>query len=306
MAPPNDNENRERTVIITEKVDIGEKQGREEPYLIQISGRETGQTYHLQGTVIKIGRDASNTIALEDPHVSRNHAEIHINGEKQIVIKDLGSTNGIFVNGTKVNEANLNDGDKILIGTRLYFKFSYQDAVEQNYQQSIFKAANIDNLTQLYNKKYFIDALSKEFSYSKRNLQPLSLLMVDIDYFKKINDTYGHPAGDLVLKVIGAIILKNTRLENIACRFGGEEFAIILRTVKAETAFTISERLRKMIEAETINYRSQLIRCTLSIGIASMDNESYDTIEDFIRAADENLYSAKELGRNRSIQKKAA
>ena len=296
----------DKTVIITEKVEVAERSSSFEPYLIQISGRETGQMYNLSGRIIKMGRDAECQISLDDPHVSRFHAEIVSRGKNSIVIRDIGSTNGVFVNGKKITETGLMDGDKILIGTRLYFKFCYQDAVEQNYQQSLFRAANIDNLTQLYNKKYFLDVLSKEFSYSKRNHQPLSLMMTDVDHFKKINDSYGHPAGDLVLKTVGQYLLKNLRLENIACRYGGEEFAIILRNASGDQALFVAERLRKSIESERIHYLGKVIQITISIGIATLDGNNFETIDDLIKRADEYLYEAKEMGRNRTVLKQAA
>jgi len=277
-----------------------------EPYLIQISGRETGQMYHLTGRTMKLGRDPTCQITLEDPHISRNHAEIICRSPTEIIIRDIGSTNGVFVNGKRITEQLLTDGDKILIGTRLYFKFCYQDAVDQNYQQNLFRAANIDGLTQLYNKKYFVDVLSKEFSFSKRNNQPLSLMMIDVDHFKKINDTYGHMAGDLVLKCVGQYLQKNLRLENIGCRYGGEEFAIILRNVTGDQALAIAERLRTSIEQEKINYRGKTIQITVSIGIATLQEENFDTIDDLIQKADEFLYEAKESGRNRTSFKKAA
>jgi two-component system cell cycle response regulator len=301
-----DDDKFDKTVIITEKVDINERATTYEPYLIQISGRETGQMYHLTGNSIVLGRDSTCQIILDDPHISRQHCEIIVKHLNDITIRDNGSTNGIFVNGKKVIEQQLLDGDKILVGTRLYFKFCYQDAVDQNYQQNLFRAANIDALTQLYNKKYFIDVLSKEFSYAKRNEQPLSLLMLDVDHFKKINDTHGHVAGDLVLKSIGQYLQKHLRLENISARYGGEEFAIILRNVESDMALHIGERLRKSIESEKTNYRGAGIQVTVSIGIATMEKDNFETIEDFIRCADDFLYEAKEQGRNRTVLKKAA
>jgi two-component system, cell cycle response regulator len=306
VSQKDDGESRDKTVIITEKVDITERSAVYEPYLIQISGRETGQMYNLSGRTTRLGRDPSCQIILDDPHVSRVHAEIVCTDGKQIYIKDAGSTNGVFVNGKKVTEQSLSDGDKILIGTRLYFKFAYQDAVDQNYQQNLFRAANIDGLTQLYNKKFFIDVLSKEFSFSRRNVQPLSLLMIDIDHFKAVNDTYGHMAGDLVLKCVGQYLLKHLRLENIAARYGGEEFSIILRNVDDNQALMIAERLRRAIEGEKIAFRGNILQVTISIGIATLDGKNFETIEDLIHKADEHLYEAKENGRNRIVMKKVA
>lgn len=304
--PMSDHEEKsEKTVIITTKVDGNDRTPALEPYLIQLSGRETGQTFNLTNRNVKIGRDATCEISLDDPHISRHHAELRWQNDRAI-LKDLGSTNGIVVNGKRISEQVLNDGDKILIGTRLYFKFCYQDSTEQNYQQNLFKAANIDSLTQVYNKKFFSDILSKEFSFSKRNNQPLSLLMIDIDHFKKINDSFGHMAGDHVLKIIGAMLKTSLRMENIACRYGGEEFSIILRNVHSDLALQIAERLRKTIEAEKIAFQGNTIVVTVSIGVATLDGNNFDTMEDLIQCADRSLYEAKETGRNRTVLKKAA
>lgn len=292
-------------MIITDRFETGEKSSSLEPYLIQISGRETGQMHRLGGKDMSLGRDPTCEIMLDDPHVSRTHARI-LSAGKNLVLKDEGSTNGVFVNGKKIIEHTLQDGDKILIGTRLYFKFCYQDTVEQNYQQNLFRAANIDALTQLYNKKYFLDVLSKEFSFSRRNKNPLSLMMIDIDFFKKVNDSYGHLAGDQVLKSLGQALLKQLRLENIACRYGGEEFSVILRNVSADHALTIAERLRMSVEAEKVIFKETPISITISIGIATFESDNYSTQEDLILTADRHLYEAKENGRNRTVLKKAA
>ena len=296
----------EKTVIVSLRNDNQNEQrpSAPEPYLIQISGRATGQMFALKNRVLKIGRDSQCQVILDDPQVSRNHAEIvWIDGKP--VLRDLGSTNGVCVNGTKVQEQELQNGDKVLIGTRMYFKFAYQDVIDQSYQQNIFKAANIDALTQLYNKKFFIDSLQREFSFSKRSGQALSLMMIDVDYFKKLNDTYGHLAGDQVLKVVGQHLLKNLRLENIACRYGGEEFAVILRNVTGDLALQIAERLRTSLEKEKIPYRNQTLGITVSIGIATYADGNLETAEDLVLKADENLYNAKENGRNRTVLKAA-
>ncbi len=295
----------EETIIFSEKTEKSTATGvhqKVEPYLIQLSGRETGQNYNLSasGGVIKIGRDVTCDICIDDPHVSRVHCEI-ATGDGKMVLKDLGSTNGIFINGNKVTEQVLNDGDKILIGTRLYFRFSYQDAQDQNYQQSLFRAANIDALTQLYNKKYFQDVLPKEMSFSRRGNENLSLMMLDVDHFKKINDTHGHLAGDKVLKAIGQHLSKHVRLENVACRYGGEEFAIILRNCNPEMAYLVAERIRTAIQSESIQFRDAKVNITVSIGIATYVNDCFATMEDFIQRADEFLYEAKKTGRNKTV-----
>ncbi len=291
----------EKTIIYANETNSTTgKAPKVEPYLIQLSGNETGQNHRISAKTIRIGRDITCDICVDDPHVSRLHAEV-VSVGTDIILRDLGSTNGIFVNGNKITEHRLLDGDKVLVGTRLYFRFTYQDSHDQNYQQSLFKAANMDALTQLYNKKYFLDVLPKEMSFSRRGKEHLSLMMIDVDHFKKINDTHGHLGGDAVLKAVGAHLNKQLRLENVACRYGGEEFSVILRNCTTELAHTVAERLRRSLEAERIQFGGKEIQVTISIGIATLFNENFATIEDFIHKADEFLYQAKRSGRNRTI-----
>lgn len=290
----------EKTVIIKLKTATSEKPSNLEPFLISISGRETGHAIPLKGKRLVIGRDASCDLVIDSPHVSRMHAELFWKNA-EIFIKDLGSTNGVFINGNKVSEISLQSGDKILIGTQMYFKFVYQDSTEQQFHQSMFNAANTDPLTQLYNKRYFIDILEKEFSFSRRTGIPLSLLMLDVDFFKKINDTHGHVAGDKVLKTFGHILCQQLRLENVACRFGGEEFGIILRGADGQTALQVGERLRKLVEAQQIVFKNKVIHFTVSIGLATFDGKNYKTSEELLQRADDLLYKAKQSGRNKTM-----
>ncbi len=300
-----DEDKNEKTVIVSTKVEPSTP-AHPEPYLIPVGGRETDLAYKLTGHIFKIGREKPCEIIIEDPHVSRVHAEISCTSEDKITIKDLGSTNGVFVNGKKVLEVELKENDKILIGTRAHFKIQLLDAEDFETRQRNFRSANLDELTSLYNRKYFNDVLSREFSSCRRSNEPLSLMMFDIDHFKKINDTYGHLGGDAVLRNIGQILHKNLRLENVACRYGGEEFAVILRGVKGTSAAQIAERVRKSVESETFSFKDQAIKVTISVGIATLEGTNFDTSEDLIHRADEHLYEAKETGRNKTVVKSAA
>lgn len=294
-----DEEKSDKTIIVNLKPEA-EKPSSLEPFLVSISGRETGKAIPLKGKNLKIGRELDCDLILDNPHISRLHAEIFWRGPS-VCIKDLGSTNGVFVNGKKITETALNNGDKILIGTQLYFKLIYQDAVDQNYQQNLFKAANTDPLTQLYNKRYFMESLEKEFSYTKRTELPLSLLMIDIDFFKQVNDTYGHIVGDKILKLVGTIFSANLRLENIASRFGGEEFAILLRGATAEKARQVGERLRSLIEQQRVVSKNRQLTFTISVGIATFTGKNFATPEEFLLKADDLLYGAKQNGRNKTM-----
>jgi diguanylate cyclase (GGDEF)-like protein len=131
-------------------------------------------------------------------------------------------------------------------------------------------------------------------------MQPLSLLMIDIDFFKKINDNYGHIVGDKVLKLVGSIFAANLRLENIASRFGGEEFAILLRGVNAEKALQVGERLRGLIEQQKVVSKNRQLHFTISVGVATFNGSNFATSEELLLKADDLLYEAKQNGRNKT------
>lgn len=300
-----DNEQHDKTQIAVTKAKADDVSQPSDPCLTQLSGLGSGQVFNLKNKTLKIGRDPSCAIWVEDPHISRIHATI-TDSEGQTLIADENSTNGVYVNGKKVKEQSLNNGDRLLIGTRLYFKFSYEFADYQKVQNQKYQEANCDSLTKLYNKRFFIDILSREFSYSRRNKTPLSLLMLDIDYFKKINDQHGHLAGDHVLSQLGELLKKGLRHENIACRYGGEEFAVILRNSASQSAENVAERIRNAISNTTFMYMTNPIKITISIGIATFDHDNFETYEELIKTADEYLYESKLSGRNRISLKKAA
>jgi len=287
----------DKTVIVNLKAEAP-KPSSLEPFLVSISGRETGKAIALKQRTLKIGREDGCDLVIESPHISRLHAELFWEGT-QLKIKDLGSTNGVFVNGQRIQEEILSNGDKILLGTQMYYKIVYQDAIDQNYQQNLFRAANTDALTGLYNKRYFMEFLEKEFSFCRRSLQPLSLILLDIDHFKQINDTHGHLVGDQILKALGTVISSQLRLENVACRFGGEEFGIVLRGTSTQSACIVADRIRTQIEKQTFKMKSRDIHFTVSLGVATFNGKNFSSGEDLLNRADELLYTAKQRGRNR-------
>lgn len=160
-------------------------------------------------------------------------------------------------------------------------------------------AAVTDELTSIYNKRYIQEKLPVELAISKLNTEPLSLIMTDIDHFKRINDTYGHLAGDFILKEFCQILKTNLRDEkDWLARFGGEEFLISLTNTEYKTALTIAERLRESIEEAVFVYNGKKIKLTASFGLCTNNSENDYDIENFVQCVDKNLYQAKELGRN--------
>jgi len=269
--------------------------------LIVIAGNDLGKLHILTHDNVIIGRDDDCPVHISDESVSRRHARIFRQGDESFMLEDLGSTNGTFCNGTAVHEKVLEDGDKVMVGSTTILKFSYQDASEINFQESLFISIVRDWLTQTYNKRYFDQALATEFLFASRHNSLLSLLMLDLDHFKNINDTYGHVAGDFILKEFCRQLTANLRKEESVARFGGEEFVILARGTNAEGASVLAERCRAAIASARFDFEGTIIPLTVSIGVASYPHKSISCADDLVSAADAALYQAKNSGRNRVV-----
>jgi two-component system cell cycle response regulator len=278
-------------------------QGRHQnAYLIVISAKSPagiGRMFKLDKPEMIIGRSIEAHIQVEDDGISRRHAKVTMGATGHFLLVDLGSTNGTFINGKRIQQDDLNDGDKIQVGSNTVLKFSLQDQLEEQYQRSIYESATRDGLTRVFNKKYFIDTLRKEFAYCLRHRVPLSLVMFDVDHFKKINDTYGHQAGDYVLSRIAQRVNETIRAEDLFARYGGEEFALMLREAAEDQALICAERCRRAVDGTEFIFGGMLIKVTISLGIATLFDSDYAQPEDLIAAADRYLYRAKQAGRNR-------
>ncbi len=272
---------------------------KENAYLIVISGKSVGKMFKLAAVESVIGRSDDAEIRLEDDGVSRKHAKIVKSPDGTVKLIDLNSTNGTYFNGSKVDIQGLKDGDKIQIGSATILKFSYQDSLEEQFQKQLYDSATRDGLTKIYNKRFFLDRLKEEFSYCIRHRLPLSLVLFDIDHFKKINDTYGHQAGDYVLSTLAAKVQDTIRTEDIFCRYGGEEFAIIMRESEEDKAFIFAERVRRLIQATEFVFQGTKIPVTISMGVATLRDANFPGPDDLIVGADKYLYRAKQTGRNR-------
>jgi len=290
----------EEKTIVHSVSDLLSQAKRTSACLIVVSGKTSvGKMFKLDRQEMTIGRSNDAEIMLDDEGVSRRHAKIVVRADGSVQLVDLNSTNGTFNNGDKIDVVALHDGDKIQIGSATILKFSYQDSLDEALQKNLYESATRDGLTHIYNKKYFIDTLRKEFAYCLRHRVPLSLLMVDIDHFKRINDTYGHQAGDYALSRLSTRILDAVRAEDVFARYGGEEFVVLLREAPEDKAFILAERLRRLVETTDFTYNGQQMKVTVSIGIATLQDADYTDTDAFIAAADKHLYRAKQAGRNR-------
>jgi diguanylate cyclase (GGDEF)-like protein len=282
--------------------ELKKRRPRDRACLVVIAGQNVGEMYRIEGPETVVGRASNANVRLNDDGISRRHARIYQDGNI-LYIEDLKSANGTVVNGQTIATQALQDGDKIRLGPTTILKFEYQDEIEEDFRQKMYDAALRDGLTKAYNKKFFLDRLDTELAYAKRHTADLSLVMFDVDHFKRVNDTYGHLAGDAVLVKLAKLAMGALRTEDVFARYGGEEFAIICRGVKLPQAGVLGERLRSSVEGAVFEYETQRLPVTISVGVAAYPTSNVETSVQLIASADEALYEAKRCGRNRVLLK---
>jgi diguanylate cyclase (GGDEF)-like protein len=278
---------------------LGQLTPAKKPCVTVLTGTASGQVFNLPVGNTVVGRAANAEIRLQDDGVSRHHARLRVEGG-EVWVDDLESRNGTFVNAQKITEpVQLADGDKIQIGRSIVLRFGYQDELDASYHESLISSSLRDPLTQLFNRRYLLDRLDSELKFARRHQTTISLLLLDLDHFKRLNDSHGHLAGDAVLVNLAAALTHAVRDEDVVARFGGEEIAIILRAIPLERAVQLAERLRKLIESTITDHNGVELRTTASIGAATFPNTPAERVEDLIEAADRALYKSKDKGRNR-------
>lgn len=246
---------------------------------------------------IVLGRKKDCDVVLDDAAVSRQHSCISYT-KSGYKIMDLGSFNATIVNDKKIRKTTrLKPGDMIRVG-HMVFKYLSSDHVERQYHEEIYSMMITDGLTQISNKRYFMEMFEREFNRAKRHKRPLCLLLFDIDHFKIINDAHGHLAGDFILRDLCLRIAPYIRQDEIFARYGGEEFAIVLAEVNSEQARVLGEKIRDIIASEYFEVEGIDIPVTVSIGIAKLDTKRHLSPNALIETVDKKLYIAKESGRN--------
>ena len=268
------------------------------PCLVMIKGDYIGEVYELTDDVTMIGRSDDVDLTISDISISRRHAMV-INRLEGFFISDLSSTNGTFINKELISGPRLlQEGDKVSLGN-ITFKFSFQDEDDTEYHQMLRNMAVKDGLTRIYNKRYFSELLEKEFDYNRRNKAGLSIVMFDIDHFKHVNDTYGHPAGDFVLKNLAQLVEHEARGYDVFARWGGEEFVFLMRGAPLDAAVALAERVRKVVEEHVFDYDDLNLRVTTSLGVCYWSgDDSIQSSLQLVEQVDKLLYEAKHAGRN--------
>jgi diguanylate cyclase (GGDEF)-like protein len=272
--------------------------------LVVIQGREIGRDYRLRRRSLILGRDPEVDLPIPDDSVSRRHARIVVmpasGGEPpRYILTDLGSTNRTFVNGHAMERAELREGDKIQVGDTI-LKFALLDELEARFHQAVRERIQYDSLTGLLTKDSLFLALEMELKRAATYHLPLSVLMMDLDHFKKVNDTQGHLMGSHVLAEVGRLIRRGMRAVDVSGRYGGEEFISYLAETRADKAIQVAERVRKRVERHVFEYDGSRLQITISLGVATMP-ENGQEMNELVAAADSALYRAKNAGRNRVI-----
>jgi diguanylate cyclase (GGDEF)-like protein len=277
------------------------------PCLQVVDGPRVGSLFRFNPTeenTVTIGRTSDSQFVLAHPTLSRTHAKftwIRVGPDYHLLVEDLNSTNGTAVNGNRIDSAFLNDGDRINVGdVMLKFQMlSCSELAERDRLVAKATRSETDPLTGLGTRHYMSEVVPKLFSECEARAIPISLLIMDLDHFKQVNDTFGHQAGDEVLKAASRIVTTQIRASDVAIRFGGEEMLVFLPGSNVGGARLVAERVRCAISAFDASAISPTLRISVSIGVAQrLPTES---LEELTRRADESLYKAKHGGRNRVV-----
>ncbi|MBI1831723.1 MAG: GGDEF domain-containing protein [Planctomycetes bacterium] len=261
------------------------------------TGPTMGTRYPIGDTPIVIGRARDCEIRISDHSVSRRHARIQPGADGFYAV-DLQSTNGTYINDMPASMYKLKDGDYLRVGNCIY-RFLMGGNVETEYHEEIYRLTIVDGLTEIHNKRYLMEFLDRELARSSRHNRPLSLIMIDVDKFKAINDKYGHLGGDFTLRELATRVKGNVRKEELLARYGGEEFAAVLPETPLEGAQIVADRILKVVNQTPFQFEDKSFVVTVSAGVVTTQGEAGITSVEMIRRADEKLYKAKEEGRNR-------
>jgi diguanylate cyclase (GGDEF)-like protein len=273
------------------------------PVFVVLEGRDLGRLHLLDREITLIGRGGECDIVLDDSGCSRRHARALCKGgspSETVWLEDLGSTNGTFLNGERlVDRRPLSEHDRVRVGSTL-LAYNLRDDLELDLERQLIQLATIDPLTGLMIRGAFDQALERDFERAVRYGRPLSLLLVDLDHFKRVNDTWGHPVGDRVLSQAAHAIRGCLRNADLAGRYGGEEFAILLSETAADGAAIAGERVRHAISALVMAVGDAPLRITASVGVVTW-SPLFATAAELVAAVDRTLYAAKNSGRNRTF-----
>jgi diguanylate cyclase (GGDEF)-like protein len=276
--------------------------GKARGMLTVLTGLCAGRVVVVDQEPVTIGRAADADLAVDETGVSRRHARISLAPAGGFYVEDLGSRNGTFVGGGRVGVALLKEGDLLQLGPHLRMRFALVDSVEESLYRQLYDASVHDPLTHVFNRKYLADLMLAEIARTRRSMGDMSALMIDVDALKRVNDSFGHLAGDRALCTVAARILRALRVEDVLARYGGDEFVVLAAGTTLRDAAHLAERVRRAVEGLHMSARGHDVRITTSIGVASLSElaASDDPGTALLAMADARMYEAKSTGGNRA------
>lgn len=284
--------------LTTGQLTIVDSQG---PTLTVLAGTDVGRIFALDLGASILGRSPQSEVHIAHESISRRHCEVTVRTQGRVFVRDLGSTNGTRVDDAEISAAplELTGGERIRLSKKVVLKFAFQDNLEREVQEDLYSSAVRDPLTGIHNKRFLQERLEHEVAFAARHDSELSLMMFDLDHFKRVNDTYGHQAGDTVLVEIAQRVHNTLRSEDVFARFGGEEFVVLMRGTPIAEAKRAAERILHAIRERPITAEQHTIDMTVSIGVVSYSTNQRTSASAFLASADLLLYEAKGQGRDR-------
>jgi two-component system cell cycle response regulator len=271
-------------------------------YLVLMSGGLPGRMIRLGSGETLVGRADDNAVPIFDVDVSRYHAMFRARETGEVWLEDLGSTNGTFRNGERLADrvaVRINDGDQVQFGSSVVFKFLRPSPSDERLLGVLFERAACDPLTGLYNRAYFLDQIVYQAMRGARAGHGLAVLLLDIDHFKRINDTHGHGVGDEVLRMVARVLRDAIRGTDMVARYGGEEFILAATVPAAGQARAVAEQVRAALAARPILAAGLPVPVTASLGGTFAEPGRFREPAEMILTADRALYRAKRAGRDR-------
>lgn len=251
--------------------------------LIQLAGTNVGAVYNLAGTLV-IGRASNADLRIDGTGISRHHARVRLD-QQRVEFEDLGSTNGSFINGQRVERTELRPGDKIQLGSGTILRFGYQDEIDADFHRLMFESASRDMITELCNKRFFVERLSTEFAFATRHQTPLTLIVFAIEGLRRLQRRHGAGAGNELLCALGRSVLATVRSEDLVAHFGSGTFALLSLGIEPGFAPAICERLRGCAARLSLSFTPPAGSVALVFGVAGLPKEGVDTPEQLLASA---------------------
>lgn len=282
--------------VISRRPDAITVMGANHPYLHIIHPRDKSNRYPISREGLVLGRGTKVDVFLKDAQVSREHCRIR-STPAGITIEDLGSTNGTQVDGEMISRCVLHPAGRLKVGG-FVMRVEYRAQVEIKEEEQLKQAAQTDELTGLPNRRLFFQEAATVLQDAIRSNALLSMVMIDIDHFKRVNDRFGHAAGDHVIQQVASTLAQEKRSSDLVARFGGEEFVMLLPNTSQSDALFFCDRLCEKIAQLALHFDGDYIQTQVSIGIVTKTAGEIHSIDKAISAADEAMYRAKNNGRN--------